>query len=388
MVLKSDVGPQPTPTLGLSQDRSELRLPIRRFNAATTVRIVPRDVDGISAQASYRYFLGLVLDEPPVLDIELEGIGNAVTPIARIPIKASASDDYGIENLDISVAYAAESGDGAPAATVSPPLDRDGKTRATLDLRELAAAGQIPELTPGGAVHLFGEATDAYDLGSRHVTRSEVFRLQLVSPEQLLALLERRELALRARLEQTIAETKNLRDTLDLLRRGFESAADDQLDETERTRELQLRRLRTQQSGLQASKTSEELSGIVASLDDILQEMINNRVDSIDRRERIGEGVRDPLKQIVEEPLAELRDQILQIEESIAEPVIAAEKSVAAVESAEDVLLRLTDVLDKMLDLESYNEILDMVRELIDDQQNVLDDTMIERKKRVLDLFQ
>jgi hypothetical protein len=291
------------------------------------------------------------------------------------------------------VAHGGESSEGPPAATVSPSLDRDGEGSVTLDLRELVASGQLPELTAGGAVHLFGEATDAYDLGSNHVTRSEVFRLQVVSAEQLLALLERRELALRARLEQTISETRNLRDTLDLLRRGFQSATDNEpdeneLDENERTRELQLRRLRAQQSGLQASKTSEELSGIVASLDDILLEMVNNRVDSVDRRERIGEGVRDPLKQIVEEPLEELRDQILQIEQSIAEPTIAAEKSILAVESAEDVLLRLTTVLDKMLDLESYNEILDMVRELIEDQQKVLDDTQIERKKKVLDLFQ
>jgi hypothetical protein len=387
VVLKSDVGLQPTLPLVLSPDRTEVSLPIRRFSAATTVRIVPRDEDGISAQASYRYFLGLVLDEPPLLEIELDGIGSAVTPIAKIPIQAFARDDYGIERLDVSVAQAGESSEAAPAATVSPPLDREGKGSVTLDLRDLVAAGQLPELVPGGAIHLFGEATDAYDLGSNHVTRSEVFRLQLVSAEQLLALLERRELALRARLEQTIGETRNLRDTLNLLRRGFQAATDNQLDEIERTRELQLRRLRVQQSGLQASKTSEELAGIVASLDDILREMVNNRVDSVDRRERIGEGVRDPLNQIVEEPLRELRDQILQIEQSIAEPAIAAEKSISAVESAEDVLLRLTAVLDKMLDLESYNEILDMVRELIEDQQHVLDDTMIERKKRVLDLF-
>ncbi|MCG8653038.1 MAG: polyketide synthase, partial [Pirellulales bacterium] len=228
---------------------------------------------------------------------------------------------------------------------------------------------------------------DAYDLDGNHLTRSERFRLQLVTPEQLLALLERRELALRARLEQTIDETRNLRDTLALLRRGFESAQDTQLADPELTRQLQLRRLRAQQSGLQANKTSEELLGIATSLDDILREMVNNRVDSVDRRERIGTGVRDPLMEIVEEPLARLVDQILQIEKSVSEPEIAAEKAAIAVDSAEDVLLRLTAVLDKMLDLESYNEILDMVRELIDDQQNLLDDTIEERKNTVRDLF-
>ena len=387
VLLKTDAGNQPPVPLTLSDDRRQVRLPIHGFNAATTIRLVPRDVDGISAQAPYRYFVGIVLDEPPQLDIQLRGIGSAVTPIAKIPVKAIATDDYGIQKLDVSVAPSSDTSEQPLAASVSPKLNRDGEAETNLDLRDLVANGQLGELVPGGAINLFGEAVDAYDIGSIHLTRSELFRLQVVTPEQLLALLERQELALRARLEQTIDETRNLRDTLDALRRGFESASDDSLDEAEQTRELQLRRLRSQQSGLQANKTTQELSGIAASLDDILLEMVNNRVDSVDRRERIGVGVRDPLKQIVEEPLATLSDQILEMEKSVADPAIAAEKAAAAVESAEDVLLRLTAVLDKMLDLESYNEILDMVRELIDDQQKLLDDTIIERKKRVLDLF-
>lgn len=394
IVLKTDTGEQSVPGLQFSDDRKQVSLPIERFGQAATVWMVPRDRDGISAQAPYRYFLGLVLDEPPTLKIELQGIGSAVTPIARIPVTAEVADDYGVEKLELSIASQPASEDtdspAEPAATasVTPPLNRDGEATVDLDLRELAAEKRLPELAAGGSISLFGEASDRYDLGGTHLTRSELFRLQLVTPEQLLALLERRELGLRARLEQTITEAGNLRDTLDLLRRRFDSAEDQNLDEAELTRELQLRRLRTQQSDLQASKTSEELSGIAASLDDILSEMINNRVDSVDRRERIAEGVRDPLQQIVEEPLARLRDQIDQIEEAVDEPEKAAEKSVAAVESAEQVLLRLGEVLDKMLDLESYNEILDMVRELKDDQQGLLEETKQERKKKVLDLFQ
>ena len=154
------------------------------------------------------------------------------------------------------------------------------------------------------------------------------------------------------------------------------------------TRQQQVRRLRIQQTGLQASKTAQELSGIAASLDDILQEMVNNRVDSVDRQERIGSGVRDPLKRIVEEPLQRLQDQIAQMERLVGEPESAAETATQAVETAEEVLLQLTAVLEKMLDLESYNEILDMVRELIDDQGRLLEETQEERKKRVLDLFE
>ena len=61
--------------------------------AATTIRLVPKDESGISAQAPYRYFVGVVLDEPPELELRLKGIGTAVTPNAKLPIEAVATDE-------------------------------------------------------------------------------------------------------------------------------------------------------------------------------------------------------------------------------------------------------------------------------------------------------
>ena len=388
VLLKTDEQARSDAEIIYSDDRRELRLTLPSFTAATTVSIVPKDADGISAQSPYRYFLGVVLDEPPELGIELNGIGTAVTPIAKIPLKATAIDDYGIASLNISVTpNSNEETDSEPvSANTSPTIDRDGLASTELDLRELVAASDLPELLPGGAISLLGEATDHYDLDGQHITRSEVFRLELVKPEQLLALLERRELGLRSRLEQTINEMTTLRETLDLLRRqGFEQPED--ITEQALTRLQQVRRLRVQQSGLQASKTAQELSGIATSLDDILLEMLNNRVDSVDRRARIGEGVRDPLVAIVNGSLQELRDQISEVEELVTDPQAAIPKTLQAVGTAEDVLLQMTAVLEKMLDLESYNEILDLVRQLMDDQSQITDDTKDERKKRVLDLF-
>jgi hypothetical protein len=392
VLIKSDLEEVKQPELLFSEDGLELSIPLDHFQAASMISIVPYDREGISAQAPYRYFLGVVLDQAPELDVKLVGIGSAVTPIAKVPVEATVTDDYGVRQLNFTVSPVAAEGEGDDVAdesvSVSPQLDRQGKAAAELDLRDRVADGQLTELSPGGAINLIVEASDHYNLGGdQHVTRSEVYRLQIVSGEELLALLERRELALRARLEQTIDETRSLRDSLDLLRRQSLSEQPEEAD-ADPTRQRQVRLLRIQQSGLQASKTSEELSGISFSLDDILREMVNNRVDSVDRRERIGVGVRDPLRQIVEEPLQRLRDQIREIEKAVDDLETARTKTGSAVQTAEEVLLRLTAVLDKMLDLESYNEILDMVRDLIGDQEDLLEDTKSERKKRVLDLFE
>ena len=414
--------------LDYSDDRSELQIQIQiqiqSFTSAMTVSIVPRDANGISAQSPYRYFLGLVTDESPEIKVRLAGIGSAVTAIARIPVELQASDDYGIDQLVISVtpstsdetrnlSVTKDLGEtnpieekGAPkSAQIHPILNREGKANSELDLRDLIAAGTLGALAPGDAVNVLGEATDRYDLNGKHITRSEIYRLEIVTPEDLLALLERRELGLRSRLEQTITEARSLRDTLSLLERGFDEVEQGNSEkgvsgelatdstkrkstELETTRRNQVRRLRIQQCGLQANKTSEELTGIAQSLDDLLREMINNRVDSADRRERIGSGVRDPLREIVTGSLDQLKQEINAVETQLKTPTSAMKATRQAIVRSEEVLLQLTAVLERMLDLESYHEILDMVRGLIDDQDTLIDDTKRERKKRVLDLFQ
>jgi hypothetical protein len=396
VVLRTDAEDASEVALQYSDDRRQVQFTLSDFNAATTISMLPKDADGISAQSPYRYFLGVVLDEMPELNVELKGIGSSITAQAKLPIAATAADDYGVTDLTISVTPTeilspnGEEEQEVPhetkPASTSPQLDRNGQASAELDLRNLTNDGSLTELMPGNAVSLIGEATDGYDLGEQHITRSEVFRLEVVTPEQLLALLERRELGLRSRLEQTINEMTSLRQTLQLLRRtGFENPPN--ATEPELTRVEQVRRLRVQQSALQATKTSEELAGIAKSLDDILLEMLNNRVDSVDRSERITSGVRDPINRIVKGSLNTLITQVKAIEPTVDDPKTGIALTAEAVSTAENVILQLNAILEKMLDLESYNEVLDLVRQLMDDQTELTDETKEERKKQVLDLF-
>lgn len=405
----------------LDDDLMGFTIAIDDMRQPATIVVVPEDKTGITAQLPYRYFLGVVIDNPPELEIRMRGIGTAVTPIARIPIVGKATDDYGIDTAKVELAVVAaappddatvEPAEGGlakleqpqPNRSTSEPiaLDRDGNFALSLDLKAMAETKRLLIPDPqseqaGGAINLFAEVSDRYDLGNQHRAQSELYRLEIVTAEKLLMLLERRELALRARLEQAIDETRGLRDSLDGLRRDSlqPTPTSDVASKPQETkvgeegdRRQQIFRLRAQQNGLQASKTSEELGGIATSLDDLLEEMQNNRVDSVDRSERIGQGVRDPLRTIVSGELAKLKNEIAAAESLAADPPAAAEQTGQAVQTAENVLLQLTAVLEKMLDLESYNEILDMLRELIENQDGLLEETKKEQKRKVLDLFQ
>lgn len=390
--------------IDLTDDGMGFSVQLQDFRRPTAVRLVPSDQSGISAQSPFRYFLGAIVDEAPMVRISLDGIQNAVTPVAKIPIQCTASDDYGLRSLvafaaksdsstteDLDPSVPAEGDPNLPSNdTFSLPMavDRDGQAETLVDLRELVNGGTLSALEPGGAINVYAEAKDGYNLDGEHLTTSELFRLQIVTAEELLMLLERRELGLRTRLEQTVSETEGLKDQLArFVADRFSVSGDETEEQGGRKRALQILRLRVQQSGLQASKTTQELTGIAESLDDILREMANNRVDSADRQERLGAGVRDPLRRIVSQSMKTLSDRIALIEQNVENAPEATRVSSLAVQDAEQVLLQLNEVLEKMLDLESYNEILDIVRGLIDDQEKLKADTKKERLKRVRNLF-
>lgn len=383
----------------VAPDGESFTLRMADVRSPTTVVLVPVDEHDISAPSPYRYFLGVVTDSPPEIEFRMRGIGSVVTPQARLPIEGTATDDYGLEAVRVHVAPAGEQQAEPTTRDVAP--DREGNFATVMDLRDLAAAGHLAVPEPGGHMNVYGEASDAYDLGDPHVARTDLVRLDVVTPEDLLATLERRELALRTRLEQTITETQALRDALDLLRRegwqasgssstgvAFRVPQDQQSGEDANAvdRSDQLLRLRIQQSLLQANKTSQELSGIAANVDDILLEMINNRVDSVDRSERIAQGVRDPLRRIVDGPLDQLQKQVDGLLALADDPSRGPVATAAAVQTSEEVLLQLNAVLESMLDLESYNEILDLVRGLIENQEDLIEATEEEQTRKLFDL--
>ncbi|QDS93364.1 hypothetical protein FF011L_21270 [Roseimaritima multifibrata] len=371
------------PIVEFAEDDLSFRFTIHDLRQSTKVVVVPIDKEGLTSQTPFRYFLGVINDNPPEIEMRLKGIDLAVTKMANIPLRGTITDDYGITTSEVSVVEVSDQETQTQPTTMPISIDREGVFAAEIDLRSLVDSGRLTPLQPGSAINVFAETSDAYDLGPPHLARSEVYRLQIVTPDELLAMLERRELGLRARLEQAINETRSLRDTLDLLRR--EGWSDTSTDTPERAE--QVLRLRIQQTALQTTKTSEELQGLASGVENILEEMVNNRVDSPDRRSRLSAAVAQPLRKVISGPLELLGEQITGIEERIADPSTGQDQTALAVATADQTLLDLTAILEKMLDLESYNEILDLVRSLIEAQEGLIEDTEQERTERIRNLF-
>jgi hypothetical protein len=211
-------------------------------------------------------------------------------------------------------------------------------------------------------------------------------------------MLEAREIGLRRRFEQIVQEMTQARDFLTRVQAPAPSAGaepgdadrpgaepgDKPVDEEKAAERAQsLRALRVQQALQQTRKSAQELLGVAAGFQDIREELINNRVDAGDRKERLKEKIADPMQAVGETMFPELERREEVLEKLLLDDLAAKkydlgsgqQETAAAVAQANDILAELDKILQQMLDLETFNELVDIVRQLIAEQERVSGET-------------
>jgi hypothetical protein len=141
----------------------------------------------------------------------------------------------------------------------------------------------------------------------------------------------------------------------------------------------------------QSQKSVAEVLGVAAGFLGIREELINNRVDTEDRKNRLKGQIADPLNKTCAEQFPKLDERLTALDALLGKA--AAAKGVgeagqgadAAIDQANIVLGELEAVLAKMQDLETYNELLDIVRDLLKDQGKLIERTQQERKRQTLE---
>jgi hypothetical protein len=383
----------------LAGDRSAFQFPVEHLNQDLVLNISLLDSDGIISTEPFIVGIAALTDKAPSVEIGLMGIGTAVTPDVIIPVAGTVSDDYGVQSSWFDVQL-----DEGDPLKFSITLVEGDQVQSPLDFREQRAADGRAELKPGEKINLSVRANDNYDLqGDPNIGSSSQFTLDVVTPTELLAGLERRELSLRQRYELIIAEVQGMRDSLQLVLEsatqventstGSASAEPEDDDgnqlspEENKLREESLRLLRTQRAIVQSQKSTQESLGIAVSFDDIRLQLMNNRVDTEDHKNRLLQKISDPLRLICEVDFPALDTELIQLEVVIGGRTSQIDQAALALDRADVVLLKMTVVLDNMLELETYNELIDLIRSLIDDQEQISEKTQQERKKQVLDLL-
>lgn len=396
--------------------------PVARLNGNLVLEMTLYDRDDVLSETPQRVTIGSIPDEAPRVDVRLKGISTVVTPDVVVPARGKVEDDYGVARSWVELQLNDDSPRERPLA-----VGKAGAIDVDVDFRQLRTEAGGLELKPKDKLLLRVEAEDRYkfETNGPNVGSGDQYELEVVTSDELLRLLEARELALRRRFEQAIEEVTILRDSL--VRVKLESApatdgarpkagaepedqakpaaapggsaaeggaepgessdeAGDGRSPEERQRSLRL--LLVNQATQQSLKNAQEVLGISAAFADIREELINNRVDTEDRKNRLQEQIAEPLRLIAQQRFPELDRRLALLEKALDDAAQRGPLAEDGIQQAELLLNEMNDVLQKMLDLETFNELLDIVRDLLKEQNELIDRTKQQKKRQLLELTQ
>jgi hypothetical protein len=401
---KTPPGPRRLEGDALGAEATEVALPLEPLRQDTTLLFTLTDADGIKSREAIPLVLSAVPDDPPQLAVRLAGIGSAITPQARLPLAGKITDDYGIDRVWWECAVDQQKPvEVLLAALAKHPIKYpagDAPLNAALEARDLS-------VSRGQKLALAVKASDRCTLGKGpNVGTSETWVLDVVSPDELRAMLEARELVLRQRFEGIVQEVTETRDLL--LRMDFappggakdaapkaapkKSAGAEPGDETPRPANLSpaaLAERRTERvlQALQACrKNAQETLDLAEAFDDIRQQLTNNRIDTEELKERLGRGIAEPLHRIVGEMFSELERRLETLQAAVADLKTGPARRDAARQQADDILLAMRKVLARMVELEDFNEVVERLRTIIQKHEEIIKRTKERQKQGIRNL--
>ncbi len=368
------------------------------------LEVTLEDVDGVTSEVPYRAEVLAFNDEAPKINARLVGIGDAITPDARVTLQGTIEDDFGIAQAWIDI----QPTDTDPLQEPI-PVSRTSDLDAAIDFRDKRQdreSGFQLSTEEGSKVRLSISAEDRYDLGDEpNLGQGDSFELEVVTPSQLLRRLERKEASQRRLLEQIYSELTDAHNLLvrvrgensgrsDFGEPGDETTAEPGDENLADLDNAEVRLVFAQRSWLQLQKSKQEIQAIAETFDNIRLQLINNRVESEDRKQRLQDRIIAPLQTLLENRFAVADDKILQVQRAIeerlkttgniADPEMRNLTNIA-IDEMQLLLVDLDNILQEMLKFESYNELLDVVRELIKNQELLLEETDKERKRQAFE---
>jgi hypothetical protein len=405
----------------LFADHRQFDYTIASLDKDTTLLVTLFDADGIKSREPIRLGLVAVPDQPPQIAALLDGISSAITPKARIAIAGRATDDYGIAKMWFEHGTEKQMQEQKPSISpIGKTAEKPADAPAEKNLEGQGLEVESLNLKPGEKFQVSLKAADLCTLDrGPNIGSGEQWLLDVVTPEQLRAILESRELVLRQRFESIMQEMTETRDVLARAKMQGDSPTDSTSDSKDRkirqeggskdakkatgeepgdepsggdksaSPEQQLATILFRVQGVSTNclKSTQEISGLADSFDDIRKQLVNNRIDTEELKERLQSGIAEPLRKIAGDMLPELvrRLELLQtgLEQSKFDPALRDQ----AKTQADAVLLAMQKVLDRMIELEDYNQMVELLRDVIKQQEQLRNQTEQRQKQKIRDLL-
>ena len=414
--------PLALPIPPLSEDGRLFRLPVLLTGAAqlpsgdqptvpvplpadAQLRFWLQDTDDIQSAEPSRLTISAIPDQPPQVDVRLKGIGTSITRQATIPLVGQIRDaeestqvygvldDYGV--LQTQFEYRVEGGAAAPTEEFRNRAFAEAAAgRKELPVSERFAVLDL-DLAVGQKLVLKVTGRDGDTLTGPHVSSSSTYTFQIVSDDELIALVAVKELNIRRRFEQILEEVRNTRKDLLLNRTRMEEARPLRAkpqetrtrDEAERLAVLETAALTSVDRGTSGvRKNHNETQSIEEEFRDVRDELANNAIPDVRPiLERIDMGIVGPLHEVNTVDFNNCDDLLVKLREALERQEDPLPPFEAAADELGTVIAKLEKVLTQMLKNEDYNKVLEMLRGVIRGQEDLKKQTEVERKKRLIE---
>jgi len=270
-------------------------------------------------------------------------VGDMVTKEAILPITVESNDTYGLATLDLFYRVGDESAD---EVQVSLPDFVPGRKQFSTSLHWPILAS---EATEGMRLLLGARASDFNDVTGPGIADSITVTLRIVTSDELLAELARREQEYRMDFQRIVHAQQRLRgDLLTAARQAEAAKGEQQLAQL-------LSPLERRQRNLARS-----VNIIRQQFQQILDELRINQLDTKDETERLSEEIIGPLTALATRDLIDAADGIRQWSRQATKQI---RRSIDV--KQEEILRKMQSILDGMIQWEGYHELVNMLRDIM-----------------------
>ncbi len=368
----------------VATDHTILQIP-----ASANLRFFLHDDDDVMSASPETLRVQGIPDAPPIVVAQMKGVGNAVTRMARIPVAGRIRDDYGLRSAGFEFLVDDESTwRPRPFRQVVPSNATDYDLQRSEDEPFEIFDLQPLELSEGQTLTLAVVAADDNRLPTSSLTRSEPLLFRIVSNEELLSLLYTREIALRNRFEEVIAQLEEVRDDLhfhsDVARRvdaaGAAASVEDRASlNTSSTR-----------GGNNLRRQTNELNSIVEGFEEIVQQLENNAIPPQQQAEDMRALIVRPLQNVSSEmmPTADRAVSAFRVAAMESQPTEMLVNRSS--EKVSDVITSLKLILENVRDMAEFHELLkegkainDKLEELMQKMKDLQKRELLEKLKGI-----
>lgn len=291
-----------------------------------------------------RFSVRLLADKAPRVRMRVRGAGEMVTRDAVLPVEVECADEFGLASAGLAH-RAGDAGNGSEREPVVEPISgfEPGTVTFTQSLDWSVAARRFSE---GDRFTLVAQAEDFDDVSGPNLGTSQTFMFRIVSREELMAELNRREQEYRQDFERLLRLQEELYAEL-LTLSGEADGSED------RSRQLvRLARRQRDHAG--------RMNTLRMQFEQVMSELRVNQMSSPTVEYRLGEGVAEPLGRLSRSEMPDAADRIDRLSRSAS-----AEEVAAARDAQEAILAEMNRILANMVKWEGFQEAVALLREVM-----------------------